>query len=330
MTTEFLTIIVGIALILGLAEVITRNAIGLSEHFQVSGSFIGLTILSVGTSIPEIMTHLAGSARILQQPETMDRFSGLVVGANTGATIFEQNFSLPLISLVGTIVIMRQLLIAKVGVLVGTSVLVWFFSVDGEIDRIEGFILVTVYGAYLLYLAQHQQLTQEMVFQEADKRQQPVLKQSLLIVLSFGVMAVAADQVVDSANRLVDLLSISASLLGILLLGIAAALPELTIAFLSIFKGHQEISAGVLIGSNITNFLLGIGLGALVSRYTVPDPIIYYDLPVKVATAILLYFFLLHNEVLSRRKAAILILLFIGYLLGRSTHFPEDFPQLVV
>jgi len=110
-----------------------------------------------------------------------------------------------------------------------------------------------------------------------------------------------------------------------LVLGICAALPELTTALVSILKGQRDISAGILIGSNITNPLFGAGLGALISGYTVPAVIMVYDLPVKIATGALLFIFLWRNENLSRYGALILLALYFGYVLLRAAFFPDDF-----
>jgi cation:H+ antiporter len=95
-------------------------------------------------------------------------------------------------------------------------------------------------------------------------------------------------------------------------------------ALVSILKGQRDISAGILIGSNITNPLFGAGLGALVSGYTVPAVIVVYDLPVKLATGALLYLFLWRRADLSRLEALVLMGLYAGYVVLRGLWFPAD------
>ena len=324
MVVEVLIIIIGVAVILGLAEITIRYAIELGVHFKLSGGFIGLTILSVGTSIPEIMTHVVGSVAILRQPETMNTLSGLLIGTNIGSDIFQQNFVLPVIGLVGTVLVTRQRLFEEVGALVGAAALVWVFTLGGAISRLEGAILVLAYIAYLLFLARENHLIQH-VSAQGNTRQHRVFRLISIIALSFIIMAVVTDRVVGAATILVEQLPISPSFFGVIFLGIATALPELTTSLVSIFKGEKGISAGILIGSNLTNPLLGIGVGAVISRYTVPDVVVFYDLPVKIATAIVLYLFLLKDEDLNRQEAIILIFLFLAYVYARSIIFPEDF-----
>jgi cation:H+ antiporter len=148
---------------------------------------------------------------------------------------------------------------------------------------------------------------------------------ALLVTACFVAMGLLADPVLAAAQHLVALLPLSASLFGVLVLGICAALPEFMTALVSILKGQRDISAGILIGSNITNPLFGAGLGALISGYTVPAVIMVYDLPVKIATGVLLFIFLWRNENLGRYEALILIVLYIGYALLRAVFFPVDF-----
>ena len=88
MLSELIIMVTGVAAILILAELIIFHAIKVADYTGLSGTFIGMTILSIGTSIPEIMSHIVGSITILRQPETMDTISGLLIGTNIGSDIF--------------------------------------------------------------------------------------------------------------------------------------------------------------------------------------------------------------------------------------------------
>ena len=325
MLTEFLIIAVGLVIILLLSELVIRNAIELAEHFHLTGTFIGLTVLSLGTSIPEIMTHVVGSVTILRQPETMDTVSALMIGTNIGSDIFQQIFVLPIVGIIGTVLVHRKNLIVEVGALIGAAILVWVFTLSNEINRVEGFILIVAYLAYLLYLAKHNHLLQHVEAERHNGKRKVIIALGL-IFLSFVIMSVVTDRVVDASINLVDMLPISASFFGIIILGIATALPELSTSLISIWKGQKGISAGILIGSNITNPLLGIGIGALISGYTVPDAIVYFDLPVKIVTAFVLFIFLWRQDDLTNKEAISLILMYIAYVYSRDIFYPQDFP----
>ncbi len=322
MFNEILILVAGIATILFLAEIIIGRSIEIAGHYGWSGTFIGLTVLSIGTSIPEIMTHIVGSLQILKHPGSLNELSGLLIGTNIGSDIFQQNFILALVGLIGTIVIYKKNLIKEMGALIAAAVIILIFSVGGFISRLEGIILVALYLLYLVYLKRSNVgIKNNGKYHLSDYL---IASYSLVILVSFGVMAYVADFVLEISTELIKVLPLSASLFGIVLLGIATALPELLTSLVAIVKHQKDISAGILIGSNITNPLLGIGLGAMISTYSVPSVIIIYDLPFKILTAVLIFWFLLRRRDLGKVKAITLIALFLGYLVVRNLLFPAD------
>ncbi len=325
MLTELIVILLlGVAAILILSEIIICHAIKVANYTGLSGTFVGMTILSIGTSIPEITSHIVGSITILREPETMVPISGLLIGTNIGSDIFQQNFILPTVALIGSIMVGRRHLHDVMGGLLGAAVLALAVCINGVISREEGALLVFTYLAYLLYLHKRDK------HWEGNKNEKivPFCRSAytavLIIVGGFAVMAVVTEQVVRSSVRLVDMLPISASFFGVIFLGIATSLPELSTALLSIRKGKKDMSAGIMLGSNVTNPLLGLGIGGMISTYTVPQVIIVYDLPVNIATAIMLYIFLLRKEDLNRGEAVTLLICYFSYVFFRWFLFPLD------
>lgn len=324
MLGDFLIVLGGALVILVLAETVIRLTLRLTRHYGLSGSFIGLTVLSVGTSLLEIVTHVVGSIRIVDDPATMNTLSGLLLGSNVGSDIFQQNLVLPLVALVGAVKVVRHELPVEVGALIAASALLWLACLGGAITRLEGGLLVFAYAAYLYYLGRRTRRGGKTLPRlPLPRGRTPAI--AGLIAVCFAGMALVAGPVLGAATRLVAHLPISASLFGVTVLGICAALPELMTALVSIRKGQREISAGILIGSNITNPLFGVGLGALISGYSVPAVTVVYDLPVKIATAALLYVFLWRRSDLSRREAFILIGLYLAYAGVRGLLFPRDY-----
>jgi cation:H+ antiporter len=335
MLIEVITLILGIIVILFLAEVAVRNSIRLAHHFNWSGTFIGLTILSIGTSIPEIMSAIVGSVDIVRDPSLMQTLSGLIVGTNVGSDIFQQSFVLALVGIIGTVVVIRKNIFSEVGALIAGAILMWIMTIGGVINRFEGLIMLLVYAGYLFYLERrqrkkkHQDHTVKHVTHKKVKKKKltnwRVVTEIVMIVVSFTIMAFAAQKVISASTVLVSSLSISASFFGVILLGITSALPELTTALVAVFKHKKDISAGVLIGSNVTNPLLGLGIGALISGYAIPNVTRFYDLPFKIGIALVIFAFLWKNEELRKWQAFLLIGLFIAYLLFRQMFFPVDF-----
>ncbi len=323
MLEEFLIVIFGSVVVVLLAHLVIRKNIDLAEHFGLSGTFIGLTVLSIGTSLPEILTHLVGSFHIIKDHSLLNTVSSLVIGTNIGSDIFQQNFILGVVAILGTIVIIRKRIFSIVGGLIGGSVLLFLVGINGFISRWEGGVLIAAYLLYLIYL-KYAKLNEKLKAKNHLGRE-GLFWTSLVILISFVVMGLAANEVLKASEVLVEVLPISASFFGVIVIGIAAALPELTTALVALRKKRKGMSMGVLIGSNITNPTFALGLGAIVSTYVVPNVIIWYDLPVKILGALLIFAFLWKFGKLGKREAIILIGMFLIYLIIRSLFFPVDF-----
>lgn len=322
MLIELVTILAGVIIILLIAEVIIKNSIELAKHYGVSGTFIGLTVLSIGTSIPEIMTSIIAGIDILRYPEQINILSSLTLGANTGSSIFQQNFILPIVGIIGAIVVVKKNLFIEMGALVSATLLAWVFSLGGLITRLEGGVLVFSYLAYLIYLKESK-LNESFETKNHLTKSLVIWSFSLIIAGSI-IIAIVTDRVVDASVVLTQSIPVSASFLGVILLGIASALPELTTSLMAIIRGNKDISAGILIGSSITNPTLALGIGALISTFTVSNVIVLYDLPVKILTAVLIYLLLWRNQSLNKKEAVFLIILFFVYIFLRNVFFPAD------
>jgi len=232
--------------------------------------------------------------------------------------------------------LLKKNILSEVGALISGAVLMWIMTLGGFINRFEGFIMFAAYIGYLFYLKKrqnnkkkHEDLNVKHVIHAKSIKNRlsnwKVTFQTLTILIAFTIMAFAANSVIKTSTKLVAELSISASFFGVLLLGIASALPELTTALVAVFKRKKGISAGVLIGSNVTNPLMGLGLGAMISGYAIPKVTMFYDLPFKIGIAGLIFWFLWRNEKLNKWEAIVLIGLFITYLVLRNFLFPVDF-----
>jgi cation:H+ antiporter len=318
-----IVVVVGVVLILVCARLVVGSSIGLARRYGLSDSFIGMTVLSIGTSLPEIITHLAASFRILREPELMDKMSAISIGTNIGSDVFQQNFLLGVVALVGAVTVTKRELRMNVGGLVVAAVALFIFSIGGVITRLEGAILA---GGYIVYLYGLERRGEELPADNpSDKTGRSLWKLVVETVAGFAVMSVAADRALDSAVVIVEHTFLSYSFFGVLILGIAAALPELTTSLLTAIKRRTAMSAGILIGSNITNPAFALGLGALISRYTVPAVVTWYDMPVKIITAAVIYFILRKHTTMRNRHALVLIVAYLGYLLIRQAYFPTDY-----
>lgn len=326
MATSLAVFALGCAAILGLAELVVRRTIALARRFRLSGTFVGLTVLSIGTSLPEVVTHVAGSVRILRAPEERAEVSGLLLGANIGSDVFQQLFLLPLFGLLGAITVVRGDLLAKVGALVAATALLLALCFGDGLSRAEGGVLTVAYLAYLVFLWKRGERGEDV---GAGERLGPggVGGAAATVVLGFVAMGFAADRVVEASTAIVEAWGIGASFFGLLFLGVATALPEALTAGTAWRKGESQLCSSVLIGSNVTNPLFAVGVGALVSGYDVPRVARVYDLPFKLATALLLFVFLRRRADLDRAESIVLLVAYVAWLVARRIWFAEDAPS---
>jgi cation:H+ antiporter len=317
---DLVFLLVCICIVLLSAEFAIKSSIVVARHFGLSDNIIGMTILSIGTSLPEIITHVIGSINIIYDPQKLESISSLVVGANVGSDMFQQNFLLGFIAVLGIVYLTKKHLFTNIGGLIGATVILMLFSFNGTISRLEGFILAGGYIIYLYYINKYEQMPKE----EIEVSHEGLWKNIFILLVSFIAMAYSADKVLLFSDRILDYFSISASFFGLVVIGIAAALPELITSVLSILSGKKEMGAGVLIGSNITNPMLALGLGAMISSYSIPTVILIYDLPFKIFTAFILFYFFFRFSKINKNQGLIMMTLFLIYIAIRSIYFQTD------
>jgi len=325
LTFHICVVVIGVALILVSARIVIASSLGLARKFGFSETFIGMSVLSIGTSLPETLTHIAASLRILRDPGLMDQMSALAIGGNIGSDIFQQNFLMGIVALICAVKVSRNNLRRNVGGLVVASVALFAFSIGGAISRFEGSLLAGGYVLYIYAIARHGKESEDEGGAESVVPQKGLGRLAAESVTGFIIMAIAADRVLNSSLVIVERTFLSYSFFGVLVLGIATALPELSTALMSALGKRPSMSASILIGSNITNPAFSLGLGAAISGYTVPGVVVWYDMPVKIITAGLIYFLLRKHSTMRKRHALVLIASYFGYVLIRQAYFPADY-----
>jgi cation:H+ antiporter len=314
--------LVSIAVLILSAEYVVNKLIDIAQHYGVSHTFMGLTVLSLGTSLPEIASHLVASFGILSGKLDYTIASSTVLGANIGSDVVQQTLVLGIvIFIIGSITFSKSFLKKSYSVMVGTTLLTLILGWDQHISRLDGLILFGTFIAYILYLYSTENKTK--IKKKATKT--PIAKNVLLTLLGLVVLLISSIIVLNITEYIVIQTGIGGSLIGVLTLGIASALPEMFTAIIGIKKKATGISLGTLIGSNITNPLVAIGLGGMISTYYVPKPLIYWDLPMETISALLLLLYLVFTKrKLGRKGAVYLIALYFVYATIRIMFFAID------
>ena len=310
MTVAILLLIAGGGLLLVGAEALVRGASKLAALLGISPLIIGLTIVAYGTSAPEmavsVQSSLAGQGDIAL---------GNVIGSN----IFNVLVILGLSSLVAPLPVAQQLIKLDVPIMVGISALLLFFSFDHLLQPSDGVILFIggiVYTLFLIY--QSRKETNAEVQSEYDREYGPATVGRTAWVINLALMGVGlvalvggSRMFVSGAVSIAQALGVSQLVIGLTIVAAGTSLPELATSAVATFRGERDIAVGNVVGSNIFNILSVLGVTAVASGVgiSIPNSVLYFDLPVMVAVALACLPIFLTGNVISRWEGV----LFSGY-----------------
>lgn len=311
---ELLYVAIGIVILWLSAEFLIRTAQDIAHHLGISETFIGLTILSIGTSLPEIGAHIAASTKILQGTD----LSGIAVGTNVGSNIFQITVILGIVALFMKVKASKKFLDNDYLVMLGSIGLLFVFCLDGKLSRFEGAFLIIAYLIYLYRLGEVENFVGK-IGHNPDKK--VAIIKSLLLPLWILGLWISSNLVVNNAHTLSINLGVSDTLIGVLITGLGTALPELASAIIALKNKSSSMSIGVLVGSNITNPLFGIGIGAVISKYTIGSSLIRYDIPMWFFFSIIALLFFWRRGKIQKKEAVILISCYIVFAFLRLRYF---------
>ena len=328
--------IISLAVLVYTADVAVKKLTGLAGYFRLSTAFIGVTVVSLSTSIPEIASHYTASAGILSGLLDYKVSSAIVLGANIGSDVIQQTFVLALVIFIaGGLQFKRYFLWKSMAPMIITTLMCIILGWDGTYSRLDGVIL---FGTFLLYMAFLYQ-DERKYYDEEDhgftkdgdmpENVPQTAKQAwgnaAISIGAIGIAIFASVIVLRLTEEIVRVTGLGGSLIGVITLGVASALPELTTAVSGLKNGDQGISLGTLIGSNITNPLVAIGGGAIISTYWVPASLVQWDLPWETITGAFLWTILWFRDGRAGKKTAIyLTIMYFVYLFLRMRFFGID------
>jgi cation:H+ antiporter len=332
-------IVVGVASLAVLvlaANLAVKKLIGIAAYFNLSSTFMGMTVVSLATSIPEITAHFTASTNILTGSLDYHIGSAIVLGSNIGSDVVQQTFILGLVVLLsGELYFRRYFLWKSMIPMIASTIMCIVLGIDGTYSRLDGFILFGSFIAYSLYLyfdeRKHYQKEDNIPEDEKVSDNIPKNKKQLLVdagvsILMLAITVMVASLVLSVTEIIVNRTGVSGSMIGVVTLGLASALPELTTALAGVRHKEHGISLGTLVGSNITNPLIGIGGGALISTYAVPRPLILWDLPWEALTGAILWLILWFNKGrLGKKESIYLMAMYFVFIILRAVIFKADF-----
>lgn len=312
MLLDIVLIIVGVALVLWGADRLTEGASGLARRMNVPEIVIGLTIVAAGTSAPELFVSLVSALK-----GTPDMALGNVVGSN----IFNTLLIVGCAAMVAPMVIAKSTVKKDIPFTVIASVLLLAACMDflptgnisgHELSRMDGLLLLVGFAVFMVYTFRVAFSTPTST-STGTAESMGVWKGVLFVVIGLACLIFGSNLFVDSATDVARELNISEGVIGLTIVAGGTSMPELATSVVAARKGQSAIAIGNVIGSNVFNILLILGLTATISPMAIQG-ITLVDLSVMIVSVLMVWGFSYTKYTVARWEGAVLVLVFLGYM----------------
>lgn len=307
MIKEILLIVFGFVLLIKGADWLVDGASALAKKFKIPEIIIGLTIVSIGTSMPELFVSTASA---------LEGSSDMALGNIIGSNICNLLLILGLSTLIQPVLFQKETKFVEIPMcLTVTGIFMLMCNTGNMVSRIEGFILIALFICFIIYtiLMAKKQIS-ESVNEEAEANFN-LVKCIVTIVLGIIGLKLGGDFTVDNATLLAERFNVSEKIIGLTILAIGTSLPELVTSVTAAIKGNSDIAIGNIIGSNIFNILLIIGVSSAISPLTYNVTYNTQFIILMIAMVSLFIFpFIPPKDEMSRTDALVYLGLYILYM----------------
>jgi cation:H+ antiporter len=311
-TSTLIFFMFGLAGLLVGGELLVRGASRLAAAVGISPLIVGLTVVAIGTSSPEIA--VMAQAAFGGQSE-------LIIGNVVGSNIANVLLILGLSAMAAPLIVPRRLIWLEVPLMIMVSVVMLLMALNGRISRLEGVILCAGFLTHILFMLREQRGAAQASRNEAQiskHKAKDWVRNVSLVIVGLALLVIGSNWLVNAAVALARALGVSELIIGLTVIAIGTSLPELTTSIIAGLRGARDIAVGNIIGSNIFNILAGLSLTALIAPggVQVSQAALRFDIPVMIASAVacLPIFYIGHR--ISRWEGG----LFVGYYIAYTIY----------
>lgn len=315
-------LIAGFIILIGGAELLVRGAAQLASDLGISPLVVGLTVVSFGTSAPELAVSVFSA---------WNGQAGLALGNVVGSNICNVLLILGVSALVAPLVVARQVVRLEVPIMIGTALLLILLSLNGGLERWEGLLM---FACAVIYV------TWTVLRSRRETRDQPAqcelpagprprrLWQLAQIAAGLALLGWGSHWLVGGAVSIATYFGVSDMVIGLTVVAIGTSLPELATSALAALRGQRDIAVGNVVGSNIFNILVVLGLTASVAptAIAVPQQALMVDLPIMLAVCLACLPIFLAGHRIARWEGGLFFGYFIAYIVFTvlsTLHHPQ-------
>ena len=306
---DFLGILFGVVLLSHGGDILTKSSVDLSLKFSIPKIIIGMTVVSFATSAPELIVSLNA---------TLNGFSNLAVGNVIGSNIANIGLVLGLITIIYPITLQQRFYSSDFPILMLSTFLFYILLLTGnKISRVEGIMLLASIILILIYLFIYQKRSISEFLDVGDTSKIFISKSILNILFSGLLLWLGSETLIKSAISVANKYDISERVISVTMVAIGTSIPELAASIVASIKKQNDLSIGNLIGSNIFNLLVVIGITSTVMPIEqIDSKIIFNDMlwVILFSAIILPLAYLKRRNILTRKKGIILLIIYIIFI----------------
>lgn len=313
MISTLVLFIIGVVLLIVGADVLVRGASTLAIAVGISPLVVGLTVVAFGTSSPELAVLVQAS---------VEGQSDIAIGNVVGSNICNILIVFGLTALIAPLVVSRQAVRIDVPIMIGASFLLLLLVLDLVIGRFDGIILFGGIVAYTIWsIRQSQKQNNENNGEKGVDGDEPTpeppslkwAKDVAFIVAGLVMLTVGARWLVDGAVTFATWLGVSELIIGLTVVAVGTSLPEIATSVIAGMRGEGDLVVGNVIGSNIFNILMVLGLTSIISPIDVSPQALHFDIPVMIAVALLSLPVLYTSYRVKRWEGGLFVMYYIAY-----------------
>lgn len=311
-------LIIGFFLLIFGAELLVRGSSNIAKKFHIPEILIGLTIVAIGTSMPELIITITSA---------QNNATDLIIGNAIGSNLCNLLLILGIVAIMNPVEIDKDTKRIYLPVALFSSLVILGMalgklgSVSDEISRIDGIVLVTFYLLYLIYpiFIECKDISDSI---KKDKKKHDIKTGNILLSIGFIILGIISlkfggDFVVNEAISIAERYGISEGVIGLTIVAIGTALPELITSVVAVIKKEENLAVGNLVGSCLLNSFLIIGIGAIITPLAFTGPFIYNLLLLTFTTILILAFcFIGKKNTITKPKGVILLTMYILYTIS--------------
>ncbi|MBQ3145160.1 MAG: calcium/sodium antiporter [Clostridia bacterium] len=312
MIVWILLIVLGFVLLIKGADLLVDGASNIAKKFHIPEIIIGLTIVSIGTSLPELFVSITSA---------IDGYPDMAIGNVVGSNIANMLLILGMSAIIKSIAFKKETRLIEIPICLAVSIVFMILcNIGQDVTRIDAGILLALFVLFIIYTIVMAFKGNEFEKNEAeekidDKTNESLIKNIIYIILGIILLKIGGDFTVDNAVNVAKFFNLSEKLISVTILAVGTSLPELVTSVSAAIKGKSDIAIGNIIGSNIFNMLLIVGISALIK------PIVYnlsYNIDMVfaiLATLVLALFPIIPpKNKMTRTNGIIYVIIYIVYL----------------